>query len=66
MKNYESRGADGNVVDLPRSAQFAQEEHRGPGGLSQSVAEGWGRLVQAHGETHTWLQPQGKREEDVD
>ena len=58
--SHESRGADGNVVDLAGSAQLAQKEHSGPGGVSEKLAEGWGRPVQAHRATRTWLHPQGE------
>lgn len=58
--SYESRGADCNVVDIVRSAQLAQKEHSGPGGVSENITQGWGRPVQAHGETHTWLHAQGE------
>lgn len=58
--SYESRGADGNVVDIPGSAQLAEKEYSGPGGVPENVAEGWGRVVQAHGAARTWLHSQGE------
>lgn len=58
--SYESRGADCNVVNLAGSAQLAQKEHSGPGGVSESVAEGWRRPVQTHGAAHTWTRSQGE------
>lgn len=48
------------MVDIPGSAQLAQKEHSGPGGLFENIVEGWCRLVQAHGAPHTWLHSQGE------
>lgn len=59
-RSDESRGADRNVVNIAGSAQLAQEEHRGSGGLSENIAQGWCRPVQAHGAPHTWLLSQGE------
>lgn len=59
-RSDESRGADRNVVNIAGSAQLAQEEHRGPGGLFENIAQGWCRPVQAHGAPHTWLLYQGE------
>lgn len=53
--SYESRGADCNVVNFTRSAQLAQKEHSGPGGVLENIAQGWCRVVQTHGAPHTWL-----------
>lgn len=60
FRSDESRGADRNVVNIAGSAQLAQKEHSGPGGLFENIAEGWCRLVQAHGAPHTWLLSQGE------
>lgn len=60
FRSDESRGADRNVVNIVGSAQLAQKEHSGPGGLFENIAEGWCRLVQAHGAPHTWLLSQGE------
>lgn len=58
--SYESRGADGNLVNISRSAQLAEKEYSRSRGVFENIAEGWGRLVQARGAAHTWLHSQGE------
>lgn len=60
VRSYESRGADGDLVDIARCAQLAQKERSGPGGVPEDVAEGWGRPVQARGAARAWLHSQGE------
>lgn len=48
------------MADIIRSAQLTQKEHSGPGGVSENFPEGWGRVVQAYGATHTRLYSQGE------
>lgn len=51
--SHESRGADRNVVDIVGRPRLAEENHSGPGGVSENFAEGWGRFVQAGGAPRT-------------